>query len=496
MTIDEPALMSLTEIAAAIKSKAISSVEATRSCLERIARYQPYLNAFVAVDAEAVLADASAADDALARSECYGPLHGVPFAHKDMFYDAGHVVTCGSRIRQNWVAPITATVLQRLRKAGALRLGSLQMAEFAYGSIGHNPHYGDVRNPWNADHVTGGSSSGSAAAVAARLTFASLGSDTGGSIRLPAHFCGVTGLKTTAGLVSRAGAMPLSHSLDTIGPIAQTVADCALLAGLIAGSDPLDPTTSARVLPLHDQSTNASVKGVSVGIPKRYYVEDLDADVARALDDTIAVFRHEGIAIVEVDLPDQHRVVAACQLLLAAEAASIHKRWMVERPQDYGRRLFSLLHNGFSIPSVSYLDALRWRGPALEAHLAAVSGVDAILIPVAPAAAPTLVDTDPTKSTTAIAQTQRLMRFTRPANYLGLPSLSVPAGASCKNLPIGMQIVGRPFGEPLLFSIGAAFQRATDWHKRLIPALARTEADNTASAVKTDDVCDHAGLKR
>src|ERR1700748_1342168 len=213
----EPALMSLTDVAKAIAETRVSSREVTRACLHRVAVWQPKLNAFMAVEAEAALKAAHEADAAPAHGDRSGRLHGVPLAHKDMYYDAGRVVTCGSLIRRDFVASTTSTALQRLKDAGSIRLGSLQMAEFAYGPTGHNAHFGPVHNPFGLPHVTGGSSSGSGSAVAARLTFAALGSDTGGSIRMPAHFCGVTGLKTTVGRVSRAGAMALSQSLDTVG---------------------------------------------------------------------------------------------------------------------------------------------------------------------------------------------------------------------------------------------------------------------------------------
>src|SRR5436305_5646025 len=267
----EPALMSLTSVAKAIAHKRFSSREATQSCLDRIAQWQPRLNAFMAIEADAVLAAADAADAALAKGNTRGALHGVPLAHKDMYYDAGKVVTCGSKIRRDWVATTTATSLQRLKDTGTVRLGSLQMVEFAYGPTGHNPHYGPVHNPWSPDRITGGSSSGSGAAVAARLTFAALGSDTGGSIRMPAHFCGVTGLKTTVGLISRAGAMPLSQSLDTVGPLARTAEDCALVAGLIAGADPADPTCVARAVPDYLAATHERLKGLKVGVPTSFY---------------------------------------------------------------------------------------------------------------------------------------------------------------------------------------------------------------------------------
>ncbi|MGA7805305.1 amidase [Bradyrhizobium sp.] len=467
MSSTEPALMTLTAVAQAIAEKRLSSHEATRSCLHRIAQWQPKLNAFMTIEAEAALKAAGAADAALARGEDRGALHGVPLAHKDMYYDAGKVVTCGSRIRRDFVPATTSTALQRLKDAGSIRLGALQMVEFAYGPTGHNSHYGAVHNPWHVDHITGGSSSGSGAAVAARLTFAALGSDTGGSIRMPAHFCGVTGLKTTYGRVSRAGAMPLSQSLDTVGPLARTAEDCALLLGLMAGSDPEDLTASHAPVGDYVAATAASIKGLKIGVPTSFYVEDLDSEVARILDDTIAVLKREGADIVRIELPDQRQLSAACQLVLAVEAAAFHKRWLIERPQDYGPQVLMRLQNGLAIPGVTYLEALRWRGPALAGHVAATSGVDAVLAPVAPVAAPTLAESDVGNGPGAEAVIQRLTRFTRPINYLGLPSLAVPAGFTRAGLPVGMQLIGRSFDESTLLTIGAAFQRATDFHDKV-----------------------------
>ena len=466
MSVTEPALLSLTEVASAIADKKISSREATQSCLDRVAKWQPHLNAYMSIEADSALKAADAADAALAKGESRGALHGVPLAHKDMYYDEGHVVTCGTLIRKDWVAKTTATSLQRLKDAGTVRLGSLQMVEFAYGPLGHNVHYGPVHNPWHVDHVTGGSSSGSGSAVGARLTFAALGSDTGGSIRMPAHFCGVSGLKTTVGLISRAGAMPLSQTLDTVGPLARTVEDCALLTGLMAGADPSDPTTSTRAVPDYMAATKASAKGMTVGIPKAFYVDDLDAETAEILQTTIAALKDAGLKVVEVDLPNQGQLTAACQLVLATEAAAMHKRWMIERPQDYGAQVLMRLQNGLAITGVAYLEALRWRGPALAAHLAAVTGVDAVLAPVAPMAAPTIAETDVGNSLGAEALIQRITRFTRPINYLGLPALSIPAGFTKAKLPVGMQLIGRPFDEATLLTIGAAFQRATDHHTK------------------------------
>ena len=463
----EPALLSLTEVAQAIAQKRLSSREATKSCLDRIAQWQPRLNAFLAIEPDEALAAADAADAALAKGNARGALHGVPLAHKDMYYDAGKIVTCGSKIRRDFVATTTSTALQRLKDAGTIRLGSLQMVEFAYGPTGHNTHYGAVHNPWGLDHITGGSSSGSGSAVAARLTFAALGSDTGGSIRMPAHFCGVTGLKTTYGRISRAGAMPLSQSLDTVGPLARSALDCALLLGLMAGADPNDPTAAAEPVPDYVAATRESITGLTIGVPSAFYVDDLDPEVERILDETISVLKREGANIVQVELPDQRQLTAACQLVLAVEASAFHKRWLIERPQDYGPQVLMRLQNGLAIPGVSYLEAKRWRGPALAAYLAAVAGVDAVIAPVAPVAAPTLAESDVGNSPDAEAVIQRLTRFTRPINYLGLPSLAIPSGFTKTGLPVGMQLIGRSFDEAMLLRIGAAFQRATDFHERV-----------------------------
>ena len=467
MSSSDPALLTLTEVAAAIAAKKLSSREVTRACLDRIAAAQPKLNAFMSIEADSALAEADAADAALARGDSNGVLHGVPLAHKDMYYDAGHVVTCGSKIRKDYVATTTSTALQRLKDQGTVRLGSLQMSEFAYGPTGHNAHFGAVGNPWAPAHITGGSSSGSGAAVAARLTFAALGSDTGGSIRMPAHFCGVTGLKTTVGLISRAGAMPLSQSLDTVGPLARTAEDCALLTGLIAGVDPADPTTSTRAVPDYLAATRGSLHGMTIGVPSAFYIEDLDADVARVLDDTKATLAREGARVVEVTLPEQRQLTAASQLVLAVEAAGFHAQWMRERAQDYGPQVLMRLQNALGVPALTYLEALRWRGVALAEFVAAIDGVDAVLAPVSPVPAPTIAESDVGNSLSAEAVIQRLTRFTRPINYLGLPSLAVPCGFAASGLPIGLQLFGRAFDEATLLRIGAAWQRATDFHTKL-----------------------------
>lgn len=464
------ATLTLSQTAAAIRDRRFSSVELTQALLKRIAAWQPRTNAFVAIEEEDALHAAREADAALAAGNLRGPLHGVPLAHKDMYYTAGKPAECGSRIRKGFVPHTTSTVIERLAAAGALRLGRLHMAEFAYGPTGHNAHLGPARNPWNTAHITGGSSAGSGAAVAARMTSAALGSDTGGSIRLPSHFCGVSGLKPTYGRVSRANAMPLSFTLDTVGPLAQTAVDCGLIMALIAGPDPLDPTTDRA--PAWDSKTAAQpAKGMTIGVPESFYVDDLEPDVARTLDAAIEAFRKAGVNVVKVALPDQTLVSAAALIVLVVEATTCHAPWLRTRAEEYGPQVRARLENGVAYSAVEYLEALRWRGPALATHIEATSRVDAVIAPAARAAAPTIAETDVGGGPAADAIIQGVTRFMRPANFLGLPSLALPAGFSQSGLPIGIQLIGRPRHDERLIALGRAFQDATDYHQR-IPEVA------------------------
>jgi aspartyl-tRNA(Asn)/glutamyl-tRNA(Gln) amidotransferase subunit A len=464
-----PAMLSLSELATALRERTVSSVETTQALLERIKSWQPSLNAFVTVEPEQALLAAKRADAARASGAPSAVLHGVPLAHKDMYYHAGKPAGCGSKIRAGWIAPATSTAVARLETAGSFRLGALHMAEFAYGPTGHNDHLGPAHNPWDHSRITGGSSSGSGAAVAARLVPAALGSDTGGSIRLPAHFCGVTGLKPTAGRVSRANAMPLSFTLDTVGPLARTAADCGLVMAIIAGPDPLDPTTSGAPA-WNAPAAQRSPAGLTIGVPSRFYVDDLEPDVGVVLEEATSTLQKLGARVVKVDLPDQTAVSAAALIVLAVEATSAHAPWLRSRPGDYGRQVRARLENGLAYSGVQYLEALRWRGPALEAHLEALGGVDVVLTPAARTAAPTLRATDVGAESGADALIQAITRFMRPINYLGVPALVVPAGRSREGLPIGIQLVGRPFRDETLIAIGRAFQLATDHHQGLPPA--------------------------
>jgi aspartyl-tRNA(Asn)/glutamyl-tRNA(Gln) amidotransferase subunit A len=426
--VSDPTLLSLTEVATQIRERKLSSVEVTQALLSRISHWQPKLNAFVRIEAEEALAAAKEADAELARSGPKGALHGVPMAHKDMYYFAGLPAGCGSKIREGWIASQTSSVIRRLQNAGAIRLGALHMVEFAMGPTGHNAYLGPARNPWNTARITGGSSSGPAAAVAARLTYAALGSDTGGSIRIPANFCGVTGLKTSYGRVSRANALPLSFTLDCVGPLARTAEDCALITAVIAGPDPLDPTTAGAPA-WNAKAAKRSPKALKIGLPSRFYVDDLEQDVAAALDDALATCRRIGAKIVEVELPDQALLSAAALVVLAVEAASAHAPWLRTHAADYGLQVRNRLQNGLAYSALEYLEALRWRGPALAAHLAAIGDIDVIIAPASRSAAPTIESTDFGAAAQAERAIQAITRLMRPVNYLGLPSLVVPAGS-------------------------------------------------------------------
>ncbi|MBM3567122.1 MAG: amidase [Alphaproteobacteria bacterium] len=461
----DPTQLSLTALAQAIAKCKISSVEAVQACLDRIAEWQPKLNCFIRVEPEAAFKSAKAVDQALAKRRKLGPLAGVPLAHKDMYYRFGKVATCGSAIRRDWVADTTATALERLGAAGAVNLGTLNMAEFAFGPSGHNWHFGHCRNPWDPSRVTGGSSSGSGSAVAARLAFGALGSDTGGSIRMPAHFCGLAGIKPTTTRVSRAGAMPLSFTLDTVGTLTRTVEDSALMLRIVAGADSADPTASTRRVPDYLAECRKPAKGLRLAIPRKFFFDDLDPAVAKVMDAALAEFKRLGVKLVEVETPDMERVNAAAMLVINAEAATYHRNWMAKTPQLYSDQVRARLQTGMAVTAVQYLDAMRWRGQALREFLALFAKADAVLAPVYVKPTPTIAETDVGGSPNATAIIAAFTRLCRPINYLGLPALSVPGGFA-HDMPIGFQLIGRPFDESTLFRLGAAYQRATDWHTR------------------------------
>ncbi|MDP6706869.1 MAG: amidase [Alphaproteobacteria bacterium] len=472
---EDIATLSLTEAAAAIAAKEISSLEVTEASLARIERLQPVLNCFISLQAEAALAAARAADARLAKGEAVGPLHGVPLAHKDMFYRAGRVSTCGSAIRRDFRPEITATVLTRLDAAGALDLGGLNMSEFANGPTGHNIHFGDCHNPWNPAHVTGGSSSGSGSAVAARLVYGTLGSDTGGSVRIPAALNGLVGLKPTQARISRHGGLPLSFSTDCFGPLTRTVADCARLTAVIAGHDPRDPTSSRRPVDDYEASLEAGIAGTTIAVARTYGSIEVVPEVAAASAESLAVLTDLGAETVEVDLPDPAELSALSNIVSRAEAAASHRQWIRTRRQDYSPQVRRRMEVGHMIPATRYIEALSARARILDEFAQAVFAEAEVLhLPTVAVPAPRIDESDIGDSETLPQLLLSLTGLTRPMNYLGLPALSLPAGFSADGLPVAFQLVGRPFQEAMLFRIGHAYQRATVWHRRT-PPLASPE---------------------
>ncbi len=459
--------LSLTDVAQAIRRKKVSSLEVTRACLERARAVQPAVNCFIAIEEDDALRAARAADRAIQRGARLGPLHGVPLAHKDMFYRAGRITTGGSKILRDYRPNVTATVVQRMADAGAIWLGSLNMAEFAANPTGHNEHWGDCCNPWNPAHITGGSSSGSGAAVAARTCYGALGSDTGGSIRLPAAANGVVGLKPTYGRVSRYALLPRVWSLDTVGPLTRTVRDCARLTAVIAGADPHDPTASTVPAPRYEKLLDGRIRGLKIGVPRHHYHDDITADVRRAMDESLAVLRGRGARIVEIDVPDPHHTYQLTNAIGQVESATIYANWLRERPQDFSLVVRTRSEAGLLVPAVSYLEALNARARIAAEFVDQVfSRVDVLHTPVMTMPLPTRAETAPDATGDVMAMLARITRNTRPINFLGLPALAVPAGFADNGLPVGFQLIGRPFDEATLFRAGDAYQAETDWHMR------------------------------
>lgn len=472
MTDDALTDLSLSEVATAIADRKVSSLEATRAALARIERYGDALNCIVTVDAEAAEAAARAADAALDRGQSLGPLHGVPLAHKDMFYRAGRPSACGSHILADCVPDTTSTALARLDAAGALDIGRLNMVEFALGTTGHNEFTGAVRNPWNREHITGGSSSGSAAAVAARLVYGALGSDTGGSIRLPAACCHLVGLKATYGRVSRFGAMPLSFSLDHVGPLVRTAADAALVLGVIAGHDSNDPTSSREAVPDYRSDLDAGVRGLRIAVPENYFYDTATAEIADHTRGTIDVFRALGAEIVPVRLPREIEAANPLNvLIIAAEAAAFHGRWLRERRDDYGPQTYARMQPGLVYPATRYIEALTFRARVLECLQESVfDKADILHTPVWPIPVPTIAESDVAANPGFMEYLTASGHCVRPFNYTGLPAISVPSGLDKAGLPTAFQLVGRPFDEATLLRATAAYERETGCTK-LAPPL-------------------------
>jgi aspartyl-tRNA(Asn)/glutamyl-tRNA(Gln) amidotransferase subunit A len=468
--VNDVTALSLREAGAAIAQGRLRAEALLEACLDRIDRWQPKLNCFIRATAEAARENARAADQAVKAGHALGPLHGVPLAHKDMFYRAGEVCSCGSKIRADFVPDHTATVLTRLDAAGAIDLGRLNLAEFALGPTGHNDHFGRCRNPWNPEHITGGSSSGSGAAVAAGLVFGALGSDTGGSVRLPAAACGVVGIKPTQGRVSRYGAMPLSHSLDCIGVLARNVGDCARLFSIIAGADDRDGMSSRHPVDdyqrdLEDAAGSGTLAGVTIGVPDRYYYDGIDSEVAELLAASRAVLEKRGAKIADVPVGDHGAINDLAGAVVMAEGAALHLPWLRDRPQDYSEQVRARLLLGLGVPATLYVQALQARSRLLDEVLRATfAKCDVLHIPVLKRPVPTAAETDVGGSAAMAGTLGQIVAATRPINYLGLPGLSVRIGFTRSGLPQAMQLVARPFRERLLFRIGAAYEAGAARH--------------------------------
>jgi aspartyl-tRNA(Asn)/glutamyl-tRNA(Gln) amidotransferase subunit A len=460
--------LSLTEAAEAVRSGETTSAALLEACWRRMDAVNPVLNATIWTDREAAMASAHAADHAVQNKAVLGLLHGVPMMHKDMYYQAGKLSTCGSALRRNYRPTVTATVIERLAAAGAYTFGGLNMAEFAQNPTGHNKTFGDCHNPWNPPYITGGSSSGSGASVAARFNYMALGSDTGGSIRLPASANGVTGIKPTQTRVSRYGVMPLSFTHDNVGPLTRTARDCARVMSVIAGHDPRDPTSARDPVPDYEAALTGDVRGVRIGVPDNVFFDGADTPVFAAIDAALDVLRARGAIVVRLTLPLMDAVAAYGGIVSRVEAATIHAEWMRTDPRAYGAHISGRMYPGYAIPAPYYVESLSRRGPILKAFAAEVfAQVDVLATPTIRTCLPTLAETDidrgpPGTETKFMAVSAN----TRPFNYLGLPAISVPCGFDPNGCPIGLQIAGRPFAEARVMKIADAYQRDTGYHTK------------------------------
>ena len=474
---NELAFHTLTNLRAYLRRGDVTSVEIVEACLARIAALDHRMHAYVEVYGDSALAGAQAADLQRQSGMPVGPLHGLPIALKDLLHIEGRVTTAGSKSWRGRISENTATVVERLLAAGMIPLGKTHMVEFAFGGWGRNEPMGAPWNPWDtATHrVAGGSSSGSAVAVAGGLAPAAIGSDTGGSVRIPASLCGLTGLKTTYGLISLAHVVPLSSTLDSIGPLTRSVDDAALLVAAMAGADPRDPAT------LHAPAFDATallaaepdMRGMRITcLAPEQFPPGVTRDVLRVLGDTLTTLRDLGAIVDEARSPlDFEQLMLQNGRLIAAEAYAVHRAWIEDPALPIDPWVRRRVLSGKGIGAADYIDLLAERRRAAARFADWMRGRDALLTPTLPITATPLADVD--ESTTPLAA------FTRAANYLGACALSLPAGFSAEGLPIGMQWVGAPFAEATLLRVGQAFQRATDWHLRR-PDLSAWEAGMNA----------------
>jgi aspartyl-tRNA(Asn)/glutamyl-tRNA(Gln) amidotransferase subunit A len=458
----------MTELARMIAAKQVSPVEVVRAFLDRIEARDGKLRAYITVCREEALAAAKAVEAAVMNGQPLGRLHGIPIGLKDLYDTEGILTTGGSKILADRVPSEDATVVTRLKEAGAIVLGKLNLHEFAYGPEGLNVHYGHAWNPWDpkVHRIAGGSSSGSGVAVAAGLCAGALGSDTGGSIRIPAALCGITGLKPTYGRVSRAGVLPLAWSLDHVGPMARTAADCAVILAAIAGHDARDPSSSALPVPDYPAALTGQVKGLRVGLLRAFFLDSTGLVLRQAVEQAAKVLEKLGAEIQEVALATAEHAAGASFAIIAPEALAYHERWIKSRPGDYAPDVRERLQAGAFVSATQYLRGQQARALIRNEVDALLTQVDILLTAATPIVATPAGQTEVTVEREKHDVRSSLTRFTRIFNLTGHPACAVPCGFTAAGLPIGMQIVGRPFDEATVLRVADAYQRATDWHAR------------------------------
>jgi aspartyl-tRNA(Asn)/glutamyl-tRNA(Gln) amidotransferase subunit A len=453
-------LTTITELAQRLRRREISPVEITRACLDRIEKLNPVLNAFITVTAESALAEARVAEAEILRGEWRGPLHGVPVALKDLIDTAGVRTTSASALHRERVPSEDAEVVRRLRQAGAVMIGKNNLHEFAYGGSSLVSYFGDVHNPWDRARIAGGSSGGSAVAVAAGLACAAIGTDTAGSIREPASLCGCVGLKPTYGRVSSRGVMPLSFSLDHVGPLAANVADAAVVLQAIAGYDAADATSVDHPVADYVGALREDAKKLRVGIPRGYFFDDLDPEVAAATEHAL-----RGMHTLVAEIKEVQLDVPTDRTLQMAEAYAYHAENVSKTPELYRAETARRIRNGEAVTAAQYIQGRRELELARRNICAVFADVDVLVAPTTPMPAPSIADLRANPDNLRPAEL-KLLRNTRPFNVWGIPAISVPCGFTQSGLPIGLQIAGPHWREDLVLRVAHAYEQATAWHKR------------------------------
>jgi aspartyl-tRNA(Asn)/glutamyl-tRNA(Gln) amidotransferase subunit A len=465
--VDRLTSLSTLEAAKLVAGLQVSPVELTEAALHQIEAWEPKINAFITLAGEEALKVARAYEAMIAAGYYLGPLHGIPIGLKDNIWTRGLRTTAGSKILGDFVPDQDATVTARLRSAGAVIVGKLNMHEFAWGATTDNPHYGPTRNPWDTSRFPAGSSGGSGAAVAAREVQAALGSDTGGSIRLPSAVNGCVGIRPTIGRVSNHNVVPLAWSMDTVGPMARTVADAAVLLQAIAGHDPKDEGSASVPVPDYLANIGQGVRRLRIGVVPDYFFNHLQPAVRDAVQGAVAALVQVGAQQVEVEVANIHGNISAQLTIESAEPSTYHQRWLRERPQEYGEDVRRLLEMGEMYLATHYLQAQRYRTLLRQEFIEAFKDVDVFICPTLP-----FVATPVGETKVVIENGQEedmlsaIMQYTGVPSLTGLPSMSVPCGFSPDGLPIGMQVIGRPFDEATILRVGHAYQHLTDWHTR------------------------------